>query len=175
MRKLSSSRLPISFWPLQLLGWLGYGIVTAISYLPFRHMRDQIVFRAVFFTCSFVASFALHELCRRLWKRKISLIPALALCVVASYIFGVLCTAPAIWAERRIGPAQGPFPWTPVLAGGVEAAFILIAWSALYFGFKQYRTVEEQKLALLTAESTARSAQLQALQYQLQPHFLSIR
>jgi two-component system sensor histidine kinase AlgZ len=59
-----------------------------------------------------------------------------------------------------------------VLAGGVEAAFILIAWSALYFGFKQYRTVEEQKHALLTAESTARSAQLQALQYQLQPHFL---
>jgi two-component system sensor histidine kinase AlgZ len=172
MRKLSTIRLPIAFWPLQLLGWLGYGIATAISYLPFRHMRDQVVFRAVFFTCSFLASFAVHQMCRKLWRRKISLIPALALCVMASYIFGVLCTAPAIWAERRIGPSQGYFPWNSVLAGGVGAAFILIAWSALYFGFKQYRTVEEQRLALLTAESTARSAQLQALQYQLQPHFL---
>jgi hypothetical protein len=172
MRKLSSIRFPISFWPLQLLGWLGYGVATATVYSQVLDMRDEVAFRAVLFLGTFLSSFVLREICRRLWRRRVSLIPALALCVVASWIFGLLCMAPAIWVERRIGPSEGPFPWFNVLAGSVGAAFILQGWSALYFGFKHYRTVEDLRLALLTAESTARSAQLQALQYQLQPHFL---
>jgi LytS/YehU family sensor histidine kinase len=59
-----------------------------------------------------------------------------------------------------------------VAAQAFEAAIILIAWSALYFGIKHYGTVEEQKSRLLASEATAREAQLQALRYQLQPHFL---
>jgi hypothetical protein len=172
MRKLSSIRLPISFWPLQLLGWLGYGIATATVYSQVLDKRDEVAFRAVLFLGTFLASFVLREICRGLWRRRVSLIPALALCFVASWIFGLLCMAPAIWVERRIGTFEGPFPWYNVFAGSVGAAFILQGWSALYFGFKQYRVVEDQRLALLTAESTARSAQLQALRYQLQPHFL---
>jgi LytS/YehU family sensor histidine kinase len=53
-----------------------------------------------------------------------------------------------------------------------EGAIVLIAWSALYFGIKHYGTVEEQRNRLLASEATAREAQLQALRYQLQPHFL---
>jgi LytS/YehU family sensor histidine kinase len=59
-----------------------------------------------------------------------------------------------------------------VAAGAFEGAIILIAWSALYFGIKHYGTVEEQRRRLLESEATAREAQLQALRYQLQPHFL---
>jgi LytS/YehU family sensor histidine kinase len=59
-----------------------------------------------------------------------------------------------------------------VAAQAFEAAIIFIAWSALYFGIKHYGTVEEQKQRLLESEATAREAQLQALRYQLQPHFL---
>jgi two-component system sensor histidine kinase AlgZ len=59
-----------------------------------------------------------------------------------------------------------------VAAQAFEAAFVLIAWSALYFGIKHYGTVEEQRNRLLASEATAREAQLQALRYQLQPHFL---
>jgi LytS/YehU family sensor histidine kinase len=59
-----------------------------------------------------------------------------------------------------------------VAARAFEGAIILIAWSALYFGIKHYGTVEEQRGRLLQSEATAREAQLQALRYQLQPHFL---
>src|SRR5271163_5035637 len=59
-----------------------------------------------------------------------------------------------------------------VFSQSFEAAIILIAWSALYFGIKHYGTVEEQKDKLMASEATAREAQLQALRYQLQPHFL---
>src|SRR6202522_3550198 len=59
-----------------------------------------------------------------------------------------------------------------VASRAFEAAIILIAWSALYFGIKHYGTVEEQRERLLESEATAREAQLLALRYQLQPHFL---
>jgi two-component system sensor histidine kinase AlgZ len=59
-----------------------------------------------------------------------------------------------------------------VAARAFEAAIILIAWSALYFGIKHYGTVEEQRGKVLASEAMAREAQLQALCYQLQPHFL---
>jgi two-component system sensor histidine kinase AlgZ len=59
-----------------------------------------------------------------------------------------------------------------VAARAFEGAIILIAWSALYFGIKHYGTVEEQRARVLASEATAREAQLQALRYQLQPHFL---
>ena len=65
-----------------------------------------------------------------------------------------------------------PLSWTIVAAQAFEAAIVLIAWSALYFGIKHYGTVEEQRSRLLASEATAREAQLQALRYQLQPHFL---
>ena len=57
-------------------------------------------------------------------------------------------------------------------AQAFEATIVLIAWGALYFGIKYYGTVEEQSGRLLAFEATAREAQLQALRYQLQPHFL---
>jgi LytS/YehU family sensor histidine kinase len=59
-----------------------------------------------------------------------------------------------------------------VAARAFEATIVLIAWSALYFGIKHYETVKEQRGRLSAAEATAREAQLQALRYQLQPHFL---
>jgi two-component system sensor histidine kinase AlgZ len=59
-----------------------------------------------------------------------------------------------------------------VAARAFEGTIIFVAWSALYFGIKHYGTVEEQGRRLLASEATAREAQLQALRYQLQPHFL---
>jgi LytS/YehU family sensor histidine kinase len=84
----------------------------------------------------------------------------------------VACTAPAIWAEFRVSHDKLDSLARSAIASGIGAAFILIAWSALYFGFKHYQMLEEQKELLVASEATARTAQLQALQYQLQPHFL---
>src|SRR5262249_54800503 len=45
-------------------------------------------------------------------------------------------------------------------------------WSSLFFGFKHFKALEVHRELLLVSEATARMAQLKALQYQLQPHFL---
>jgi LytS/YehU family sensor histidine kinase len=68
--------------------------------------------------------------------------------------------------------SRTPLSWSIVAAQAFEATIVLIAWSALYFGIKHYETAEEQRGRALAAEATAREAQLQALRYQLQPHFL---
>jgi hypothetical protein len=89
-----------------------------------------------------------------------------------SYILGVLCTVVSALTALHLVEPEHPLSWSMVAAQAFEPAIILIAWSALYFGIKHYGTVEEQRAELLESEATAREAQLQALRYQLQPHFL---
>jgi Histidine kinase len=169
---LALQRRKPNFWLLQIGGWTIYGLATAISYIPFRHVREEVDYRLAFFFTTFFASFIIHILCRSLWLRSTPLASAMFYSVLLSYGLGVLCTAlSAVIALHFAGDAT-PLSWSMVAARAFEAAIVLIAWSALYFGIKHYATVEEQKARLLASEATAREAQLQALRYQLQPHFL---
>ncbi len=172
MRHSAPTNRLLSFWPLQAGGWLGYATASAISLLPFRHEYEAVAFRAVFVCCEFLASFVLYALCHRLWRRSVALAPALTLCVAFSYALGIASVLPAVWTELHVQHESMAPLWRSTFASGVGAAFVLIAWSALYFGIKHSQTVEEQKVLLLASEATATAAQLQALQYQLQPHFI---
>jgi LytS/YehU family sensor histidine kinase len=161
-----------SFWTLQLGGWTLYGLATALSYIPFRHMREQVDYKAAFLGFTFLASFVLYASCRFLWRRSFRLASALFLSVLLSYILGVACTVASALVALHLAGSKEPLSWSLVAAESFEATVVLIAWSALYFGIKHYGTVEEQRGRLLESEATAREAQLQALHYQLQPHFL---
>jgi LytS/YehU family sensor histidine kinase len=149
-----------------------YGLATAISYIPFRHMRGQVIYQAALLFTMFLATFIVHSSCRFLWRKSFRLATALGFSVVLSYILGVLCTVVSAFVSLHFeSPGVTP-SWTLVAAQAFEATIVLIAWGALYFGIKYYGTVEEQSRRLLAFEATAREAQLQALRYQLQPHFL---
>jgi LytS/YehU family sensor histidine kinase len=149
-----------------------YGLATAVSYLPFRHMREAVDYRVSFLCSTFLASFVLYTCCRFLWRRSTPLTSALFLSVGFSYVLGFLCVAVSALIALHFAEPQTPISWSMVASQAFEATIIFIAWSALYFGIKHYGTVEDQKKRLLESEATAREAQLQALRYQLQPHFL---
>ena len=149
-----------------------YASATAISYIPFRHMQGQVIYRIGFLCSTCAASFLLHGLCRLLWRRSTPLASALLFSGAASYILGVLCTVASALAALHFSGSKDPLSWSLVLAQAFEPAIVLGAWGALYFGIKHYVIVEEQRGRLLASEATAREAQLQALRYQLQPHFL---
>jgi LytS/YehU family sensor histidine kinase len=83
-----------------------------------------------------------------------------------------LCTVVSALIALHLVEPRTRLSWSMVAARAFEGAIVLIAWSALYFGIKHYGTVEEQRARVLASEATAREAQLQALHYQLQPHFL---
>ena len=50
--------------------------------------------------------------------------------------------------------------------------FLLFSWCSLYFSIKQWHTSSQERERLLRAEAEVREARLQALRYQLNPHFL---
>jgi LytS/YehU family sensor histidine kinase len=152
--------------------WALYGLATAISYIPFRHMRGQVIYKAALLCTTFLSSLILHVSCRLLWRRSFRLSSALLLSIIFSYLLGVLCTLLSALLSLHFESPTTPVSWSLVAAEAFEPTIVLVAWSAFYFGIKHYLTVEEQRGRLLAIEATAREAQLQALRYQLQPHFL---
>jgi two-component sensor histidine kinase len=54
----------------------------------------------------------------------------------------------------------------------VTHAAVLLTWSALYVGIRYYRDLEQERERTLSAQGQMHLAQLRALRYQLQPHFL---
>jgi LytS/YehU family sensor histidine kinase len=147
-------------------------LAEAISYIPFRHMAEDVDYRTAFLGSTFLASFVLYAFCHFLWRRSTPLTSALLFSMGLSYILGFLCTAVSALIALHLVEPKTPVSWTMVASRAFEAAIILVAWSGLYFGIKYYGTVEEQRARLLESETAAREAQLQALRYQLQPHFL---
>jgi two-component system, LytTR family, sensor kinase len=67
------------------------------------------------------------------------------------------------------GLTPGPFP---DFGNTVYYTFLLLAWSALYFGIQAYLDLLAGRRRLHRAEELARQARLEALRLQLQPHFL---
>ena len=168
---LDRSRFKLSFWPLQAGGWLLYAIGTVTSNLPLRHEKDVVAFRISFLLSAFLSSFVMYAICRSLWGR-VSLFRALLLCMLACSVLGFGCSSFALWSEIHFGGRPGLFSWWTALSGFTGGTFVLVAWSAIYFGIKQYQALDEEKRLLRASQASAREAQLLALRYQLQPHFL---
>jgi LytS/YehU family sensor histidine kinase len=135
-------------------------------------MREQVDYQIALLCSTFLASFVLYASCHFLWRRSTPLASALCLSVGFSYILGVLCTVASALTTLHLNEPRTPLSWSMVAAQAFEATIVLIAWSALYFGIKHYGIFEEQRSRLVASEAMAREAQLQALRYQLQPHFL---
>jgi two-component system LytT family sensor kinase len=54
----------------------------------------------------------------------------------------------------------------------VYNAFTMLAWSVLYIGIRYYMALQTERERSLRAEAAAHQAQLEALRYQINPHFL---
>lgn len=182
MRQLTGESRAPSFWSVQLTGWLVYMTVNVVSSIPYIHQPDfrgYCAFRGALFSAAFLASFVMYAVCHWLWPKSISMVRVILVCVGASYPLGVLCAAASFWSEIHLGHVVKPFSWGAVFTAAPGGSFILIVWSALYFGIKHYFALEQKSRQLVVSEmlaaeaqSLAREMQLRALRYQLQPHFL---
>lgn len=167
----ASDRL-LSFWYLQLIGWTLYAAARVVAFLPYRHMPGEFAYQVTLAGACAVSSLILHRMGRVLWRRSVPFLPSLLTCVPVACILGILAAALALDSERHAVQSPRPFSWPMAVAGGVEATAILLAWTALYFGIKHYLRSEEQSKLLLASQISLRDSQLQALRYQLHPHFL---
>jgi hypothetical protein len=162
----------LSFWFIQLGSWAAYGFAVVVTSVPLRHERDYIAFRTAYVVSGFLGSFLIYAVCRSIWKRSFRLMASVVWCIPTCLSLGFLCSAAAVWSEARFGGVERPFSWSVSLAGTTGNSFLFLAWTAMYFGIKHYQVLEQKQLQLAQSEALAHDAQLRALRYQLQPHFL---
>lgn len=167
--------LATSFWALQTAGWLLYWLMIVVTFWPVA--AEGTVARLVHVKLArSVIGFALSSLLRPIYKRaagRASLPGLAALVLVCSAAFGCVWTALEAGYRKLTLPtfdAADTLARSPRIA--LDYAVTLVAWSALYLGLKYWRSWQGERERALKSEALAQKAQLEALRYQLNPHFL---
>ncbi|MBS0394148.1 MAG: histidine kinase [Proteobacteria bacterium] len=165
-----------SFWALQTLGWSGYFIAQYVSALvnPDRLPGELTAYMWVLVVAA-LTGFVLTSVLRYLFRRVRDHAPGAVVVTVLVLVY----LAAFLW-RLSINAAYAVFMnhhemlanWAPLLTGAVIQSYLLLSWSALYFGIYYYESVQREREAALRARSLAQEAQVKMLRYQLNPHFL---
>jgi signal transduction histidine kinase len=169
---------PASFWRLQLAGWAAFGVAMAgsrIGRFPLSYMIAT-KFALAFF--GLLATLLLWPIYRRVLGRALPLPALIALCAVLSYVVASIWTAAynlldtGVIMPAMLGRAPQLRRVSDLFGGSVYHAFVLFGWSALYLSIKHSEALQQAREQALRAETLAQAARLEALRYQLNPHFL---
>jgi two-component system, LytTR family, sensor kinase len=162
-----------SFWVLQLIGWVLYGVLIYVTFLTVVPPSGRFSLLQVKISRT-VVGFLLTSAMRPIYKHigSAGSVPFIALLIlITSFAFGSVWPfgeQAGLWLMNR---AQfGISTRYPVEV--LDYSFTLIGWSALYFGIKYWRQWQSAHERTLQAEALANHAQLDMLRYQLNPHFL---
>jgi two-component system, LytTR family, sensor kinase len=168
----------VSFWPLNLAGWAVFVVSMAAS----RIGRFPIGYMAATKTAMGLLGLAytgllLRPLYRRFLGNDASLLRVVGITAVASYAVAVLWTVSDSLAdvpiERALLRPDAHITSVWQLFGGtLYDAFAILAWSFLYVAIKRQRALQTERERALRAEALANRARLDALRWQLNPHFL---
>ena len=159
------------FWTVNTLGWIGYYLFIQLnSELKGRSFPFPV--NELMFTVGYLITIGYRYVYMHLWRRPPRVMFAGAL--LTWYTGAVLWHLVIDWSFTQFMD-KNPHAH-PALAGFfTESVWIgldLFAWTALYFGFKYYDSLREERERALRAEALAREAQVKMLRYQLNPHFL---
>ncbi len=159
-----------AFWTLQAAGWTGYLILRGVSSVsndtPLSAIVPVVIESIVGYSITLLLS-TLYHYYRRQPRFAMAILTVLTL-AGATLLYSVLDAFSYSFIKL-----SSPGINIALVLGTIFINFTVLAgWTALYFGINFYLIVEEQIDQLATLESTASSAQLAMLRYQLNPHFL---
>lgn len=159
-----------AFWTLQAAGWTGYLILRGVSTLSNGFDLTAIIpvlIESIVGYCITLLLSTLYHVYRRQPRIANAVLTILTL-AAATLLYAVLDAFSFSFIKL-----SAPGLTLNLVLGTIFLNFTVLAgWSALYFGINFYLIVEEQIDQLAALESTATSAQLAMLRYQLNPHFL---
>jgi sensor histidine kinase YesM len=162
------------FWTLQTGGWLCYFASQYLGswvYEKFDQMPNYGLVVALAAITGFLFSLVLRLIYRKLWMKPpvVTIAGALICCYVFALSWRVIINRSY---DIFIEPGRvytSPFE---IFGGAIYSTYILLCWSAIYFGVKYYESLQQQRDATMRAATLAQEAQLKMLRYQLNPHFL---
>ena len=164
------------FWLFQCLGWSAFVGALLLPWLGALPLGSMLVAKAPLVGAGVGVTLLLRLLYRELIRRGARAWMIAATIVAASYIAAIAWSGIADWTSRVVlrGAEHASLIRLSFdrFGGTSYCALVLIAWSLLYFGVTQYKSLGLERERSICAESLAREARLEALRYQVNPHFL---
>lgn len=160
-----------TFWVFQICGWAGYFLVRLFGgmttyYSASEYWRMSVVATLIGFVLSLIIRYIYRTFQRR--ALPIVLLVTLTVSGSAGLLYSSLEISIAPWLLEGVDPRYG----IAKFGNAMFEATVLLAWSAIYFGYHFYMDFLEQRENVLKATTMAHQAQLKMLRYQLNPHFL---
>lgn len=97
---------------------------------------------------------------------------ALAIASVNYFFFSVFDPAGLANLEKELKTAEQHDMWVQIAELGISRYFLMIAWSSLYLAMSYASDVRRIERQAAIYEQAAQHAELRALRYQVNPHFL---
>jgi len=165
------------FWTLQVGGWLGYLVSQYLGTLLYEHKSENLAgyltVIVIAAASGFLLSLELRYIYRRLWisSPRMIIVGALISCYLFALVWRVIINSAYLTytMDSMEWDMKSPLEF---FSNALASTYLLLCWTGLYFGFKYYESLQEQREATLRAASLAQEAQLKMLRYQLNPHFL---
>lgn len=166
------------FWKLNTAGWLGYGVVTYATYAPVlvgmsaAQREPLVVYKAMRMVLGLVLSLGLHHICQRVRAGRTPPWVQVVLLSLACWVFGTAWGLLLRVASSPFFPERTALDWTMVPRAGQNLGWVFALWCGAYYAVKSWQERQAEERAHIEARALANEARLQALQYQLNPHFL---
>jgi two-component sensor histidine kinase len=167
----------VAFWSLQAIGWSAYFIAQFVSMLYYPESASPKKFSGYMSVLidaaltGFVLSSVLRYAYRRVRERPpAQVVPTvLALVYLAALVWRLFINGGYVLFMDEHEMLEG---WGRIFTGALISTYLLLCWSALYFGIYYYESVQKEREATLRATALAQESQVKMLRYQLNPHFL---
>ena len=158
----------LTFWQVQLIGWSCFYALTLIASAPYLHEPGVFLDNTFWVVVLFATSWLLRRFCRASLQQRrpwfVHEIHALVWSMVLSAIDACLVYLAVV--------GDNASSWSGLPLDFVQNSVVFFLWCNLYFGATQWQDLSQQRERMLRAESELRNAKLNALRYQLNPHFL---
>lgn len=161
----------ITFWPLQIYGWLVFSIVIYFKVASETSHLDLVLVYTLFAS---LTGFTLTSMGRTYFK-KIKIVEKSFITIVVSAIFasilgGAFSAVLHLYIYPKIIESYLIIHTFPLVA--LNHIFVSLLWTTIYMmlNFFQATNIEFQKRTLITEKM--KSEQLKTLRFQLKPHFL---
>lgn len=170
LQKLFENRERL-FWTLHTGGWAGFAIVYYIGSLLHDVRAIWVVVIALNAYAGWLLTIPLRYIYR--WARQQNVWKMLFTVALSAYVIALLWAVVKnvnYWEIYKHG--YRPDEWFMYFTNTINSLIMVVCWSGLYFGIKNFQMLQKEKQNALKASTMAHQAHLKMLRYQLNPHFL---